>query len=356
MPRPLAETVIRASIMKALVTGANGHIGRNLVRILAEKGYSVRATVRSLGETERNKSLAALPDVEVVELDIRDADRFRVLCDQIDVLFHVAATYAYCPGTRTTDEDIVADSLQGADAAIRAAARQVAKVVLTSSLVTVPLRRPSEPPATEADWQTDLSVPYFRAKTTAERRARELAEKYSVNLVTVLPGAICGPGFTRGTPSTDLIEGIMRGTLRFGAPRMNFPIIDVRDVVRGHILAAEKDVSGRFLLCGDSFPSLRELTRMMHALDRRVPAAPMTMPDFTGPLLPYLDWLNSRLFDSPLTVTPEFVEAMLGKQFHASNARARAELGWRPEIPISQTLSDTMDTIRALRRSAGRKV
>jgi dihydroflavonol-4-reductase len=342
--------------MKALVTGAHGHIGSNLVGALLERGYSVRATVRSLDDTTRNASLAGNPDIDLVQLDIRDGDRFRSLCDQIDVLFHVAATYAYYPGTRTTDEDIVADSISGADAAIRAAARQVSKVVLTSSMVAVPLRRPSDPPATEADWQTEFSVPYFQAKTAAEQRAWELADKYSVNLVTVLPGAVCGPGFTRGTPSTELIEGIMLGTLRFGAPRMNFPIVDIRDVVRGHILAAEKDVGGRFLLCGDSFPTARELARMMRAIDPKVPSTLMTLPDFVGPLLPYFDWLNSRLYDSPLTLTPEFVDAMLGRQFNASNARARAELGWQPEVPISQTLSDTMETIRELRRSAGRKI
>lgn len=342
--------------MKALVTGANGHIGSNLVRALVERGYGVRATVRSLDDTDRNAELAALPDVELVALDIRDADRFRTLCDQVDVLFHLAATYAYYPGTRTSDEDIIADSVSGAEAAIRAAARQVGKVVFTSSLVTVPLRRPSEPPATEADWQADFTVPYFKAKTVAERRAWELAEKYDVKLVTVLPGAVCGPGLTRGTPSTDLIEGIMLGALRFGAPRMNFPIVDIRDVVRGHILAAEKDVSGRFLLCGDSFPMMKELTQLMRSVDASVPAAPMTLPDFMGTLLPYLDWVNSNLYDSPLTLTPEFVEAMLGHQFNASNARARAELGWAPEIPIRQTLADTMDAIRALRRGAGRKI
>lgn len=342
--------------MKALVTGANGHIGSHLVRALRERGYDVRASVRSLGDTARNAPIAALPGVELVELDIRDADRFRALCDHVDVLFHLAATYAYHPGTRTTDEDIVADSLIGADAAIRAAARQVGKVVFTSSLVAVPLRRPSEPPATEADWQDDVSVPYFQAKTAAERRAWELADKYSVDLVTVLPGAVCGPGFTRGTPSTDVIEGIMLGTLRFGAPRMNFPIVDVRDVVEGHILAAEKKAGGRFILCGDSFPTLRELTRLMHGIDRTVPVAPMTIPDVMGPLLPYIDWLNSRLRDSPPTLTPEVVEAMTGRQFNATNARARTELGWSPEIPVLKTLSDTMETIRALRRSAGRTI
>jgi dihydroflavonol-4-reductase len=342
--------------MKALVTGANGHIGGNLVCALAERGYSVRATVRSLDDATGVAAFAAYPDVDVLELDIRDADRFRHLCEQIDILFHLSAAHGHYPGVRTRDEDIVADSVSAAEAAIRAAARQVGKVVFTSSLVTVPLRRAGEPPATEADWQTDLSVPYFAARTAAERHAWDMAEKYAVNLVTLLPGAVCGPDFTRSTESTDLIESIMLGALKFGAPRMNFPMVDVRDVVRGHILAAEKDVAGRFLLCGDSFPTLRELTRLMHEIDPKVPASPMTLPDFMGSLLPYLDWLNSRLRDSPVTLTPDFVEAVLGRQFNASNGRAKAELGWTPEIPMRQTLVDTMETIRALRRSEGRPI
>lgn len=342
--------------MKVLVTGANGHIGNNLVRALSERGHGVVATVRSLADINRNATIVTLPGVELAELDIRDADRFRSLCDQVDILFHVAATYAYHPGTRTTNEDIVADSLEGAEAAIRAAARQVRKVVLTSSLMAVPLRRPGEPPSTEADWQSDFSVPYFQAKTAAEQRAWELSERYAVKLVTVLPGAVCGPGFSRGTPSTDVVEGIMLGTLRFGAPRLSLPVVDVRDVVRGHILAAERDVSGRFLLCGDNVPTLRELARLMHEIDPKVPRPPMIVPDMMGPLLPYIDWLNSKLLDSPVTLTPDLVEAMLGKQFNASNTRARAELGWSPEIPLRQTLSDTMETIRYLRRGAGRKI
>jgi dihydroflavonol-4-reductase len=342
--------------MKALVTGANGHIGSNLVRALSERGYRVLATVRSLDDRARNTPIAGLPGVELAELDIRDADRFRSLCGEVDILFHVAATFAYHPGTRTSDEDILTDSLAGAEAAIRAAARQVAKVVLTSSIVAVPLRRPSEPAATETDWQTDMSVPYFQAKTEAERRAWELAEKYSVKLVTVLPGAACGPGFTRGTPSTDVVEGIMRGTLRFGAPRISVPIVDVRDVARGHVLAAEKDVGGRFLLCGDSFPTLRELTRVIHEIDPSVPVAPFSLPDVMVGTLPFLDKLNSMMLDAPQTLTPELTEALSGRRFKASNARARSELGWAPEIPLRQTLADTMDTIRTLRRAAGRKI
>ena len=340
--------------MKALVTGANGHIGCNLVRALAARGYEVCASVRSLGDP-RNAVLKAIPGVELVELDVRDADRFRALCENIDTLFHLAATYAYFTGDRTTDEDIVSDSVTGAEAAVRAAARQVRRMVMTSSVVTLPMAKPGDPPATEADWRTDLNVPYFQAKTVAEHRAWELADQYSVKLVTVLPGGVGGPGFMRRTPTIDLIEDIMLGTLRFGAPKGNQPYVDIRDVVRGHILAAERDVAGRFILCNDAFPTLREMTRLMHEIDPSIPRSRWNLPDFLSPVLPYLDHLNSRFLGSPRTLTPEFVESVQGRLFSASNARARAELGWSPQIPIRQSLSDTIEAIRALRRSEGQK-
>lgn len=340
--------------MKVLVTDADGHIGSGLVRVLSERGHGVLATVRSLDDLGRHHPVASLAGVELAELDIRDADRYRNLCDHIDILFHLGDADGV--GAPTTNEDIVADCIASTEAAIRAAARQVRKVVYTSSLAAVPLRRPGEPPATEADWQPDFSVPYFRARAMGERRAWELAEKYAVDLVTLLPGAVCGPGFSRGTPSTDVIESIMLGTLRFGAPRLGLPIVDVRDVVRGHVLAAEREVHGRFILSGDSFPTLQEIVRLMRDIDRSVPRAPIVLPDILGPLFPYLDWMNSKLNDSPVTLTPELVEAMLGRRFNASNARARAELGWSPDIPLRQTLAETMDTIRQLRRSAGRKI
>ena len=340
--------------MKALVTGANGHIGCSLVRALAARGYEVCASVRSLGDS-RNALLKAIPGVQLVELDVRDADKFRALCEDVDTLFHLAATYAYFNGDRTTDEDIVSDSVTGAEAAIRAAARQVRKVVMTSSLVTLPMAKPGDPPATEADWRTDLDVPYFRAKTIAERRAWELADQYSVKLVTVLPGCVGGPGFPRRTPTIDLFESIMLGTLRFGAPKGNHPHVDIRDVVSAHILAAERDTTGRFIICNDTFPTIREMTELMHEIDPSIPRSRWHLPDFLSPVLPYIDQLNSRTLGSPRTLTPELVESVHGRLFSASNARAKAELGWSPQIPIRQSFSDTIDAIRALRRAEGNK-
>ena len=46
----------------------------------------------------------------------------------------------------------------------------------------------------------------------------------------------------------------------------------------------------------------------------------------------------------------ELVAAVKGKVWTMSNARAKAVLGWRQQIPLEQSLADTMATLRELRR------
>jgi dihydroflavonol-4-reductase len=340
--------------MKVLVTGANGHLGYNLCKALIEQGCEVRGSIRSLADDAKAAPLRALGGVELVGLDVRDAEAFARTAKGVEVLFHAAATYAYHTVGPEKDGEMVRDSVEGAMSALRAAAGAgVRKVVFTSSTVTLPPGKPGTPPATEKDWLSDLSVPYWRAKFMGERTAWRLADELGVNLVTILPPAIVGPDFHRRTPSTDLIEGIMLGTMRLGAPRLNPPLVDVRDAVKAHILAGQKDVSGRFIICNDRLPSFLELTRMMRRIDPAVPAALGQIPSFALGLAPFFDAMNAKLLWSPRVMTPELVASIKGKSFSVSTERAKAELGWRQEVLLEQSLADTMHAIRALRRLEG---
>ncbi|MPZ17393.1 MAG: NAD-dependent epimerase/dehydratase family protein [Luteitalea sp.] len=337
--------------MRAVVTGANGHLGNNLCKHLLQRGYTVRAGVRSLADQKKTAHLVAMEGLELVEADLYRPDQLRAAFDGADVLFHVAAVYAYVPGGHDAD-DVLRASVEGAENALRAAAdAKVRKIVLTSSLVTLPLTAPGAPPSTEADWATDLSVPYFRAKTLAETRAWELARDLRLSLVIVLPGSIGGPGFTRNTPTIDVIEGIMLGTMRLGAPRSNLPYVDIRDVVSGHVLAAESDCGGRFIVCNDRLPSFIEIIETMHRIDPHVRRALMTMPDFMLGVVPLFDRLNHRLLGSPRVMIPELLATVRGRIWNASNERAKRELGWRQEVSLETSLRDTMDVLKQHRAS-----
>jgi dihydroflavonol-4-reductase len=194
-------------------------------------------------------------------------------------------------------------------------------------------------------------LPYYRAKTLAEQRAWVLARELGVELATVLPGSIGGPGFARRTPTTDFVESILTGCMRLGAPNANFPYVDIRDAVHGHILAAEKAVTGRFLLCNDHAPTLRELTQILHRIDPSIPCAPRLIPDALVGALPLLEALNAKLLGGPRLMTPELIASSKGKVWCFSHARARAELGWAPRISLETSLADTLMTLRRLRAS-----
>jgi len=63
--------------MKALVTGANGHLGFNLCAALLEcKDVAVRASVRDRADEAKVEPLRTLGGLEIVELDIRDRHQF----------------------------------------------------------------------------------------------------------------------------------------------------------------------------------------------------------------------------------------------------------------------------------------
>jgi nucleoside-diphosphate-sugar epimerase len=130
----------------------------------------------------------------------------------------------------------------------------------------------------------------------------------------------------------------------------------VRDVAAAHVLAAERDVEGRFIIVNDHAPEMRELSLLMHWADATVPAAPGVLPDFVMRAGPALDWLRASVLRTPRMVSRELVETMRGKVTKASNVRAKAELGWSQTIGLDRSLSETMAAIRALRRQEGHKL
>jgi dihydroflavonol-4-reductase len=343
--------------VKVLVTGANGHVGYSLCKVLlARGGYEVRASVRSVDDADKTRPLRGLGPLELVSLDVRNAAQFDAAVAGVEVLFHVAATYTVVTAGADEDAEMIKDSVEGVEVALRAAAKaKVRKVVLTSSVVALPMVDPGAPAATEDDWRSQDWIPYYRAKTEAERAARQLAEELGLRLVTVLPGGVAGPDFARRTPTINLYEAIMLGSLRMGAPVGNFTFVDVRDVAMGHILAAEKDVAGRFILAEDVSPTFVEVSKVMHEIDSAVPAAPCVLPKFMLRFLPFFDAMNAKRLGAPRTATEDVAATLKNRVWNVTSERARRELGWTIAFPMRRSLEDTMSAIRAMRRSEGKK-
>jgi dihydroflavonol-4-reductase len=341
----LKETAVRV-----LVTGANGHLGFALVKHLLTRGHAVRASVRSLADRAKAAPLTALAGVELVEADVYARDQLRDAVRGIDVLFHAAAVFKLV-ATAAEGHDMVRSSVEGTENVLRAAAAAgVPKVVMTSSIYALPLATRDGPAVTEDKWAQDLRVPYIRAKTQAEHSAWQLARELKLDLVTLLPGAIAGPGFRRNTPSIDTIECLMRGYFRWCIPDMNLPYVDVRDVAAAHSLAGETKCSGRFIVCNDVAPSFAEIIEIMRRIDRSVPAPLMRVPDFMLAAGPLFDRLNHRLLGTPRIAGRELTATITGRRYTFSNSRLKRDLGWRQSVRLETSLADTMAQIRENRR------
>lgn len=328
--------------MRALVTGGNGHLGFNLVSTLLARGHDVSCTVRSLADDAKTERLRALGSVPLLEADVRDAGPMRAALEGVDTLFHVAAVYSTAETGR--DAEIIDSAVRGTETTLGAAAAAgVTRVVMTSSVVTLPLTEPGATPSGADDWATDARVPYFRAKIESERKAWAMARELDLELTTILPAGIIGPGFSRPTPTIDLIAACLMGEFRLGAPSGNFGFVDVRDVAKAHVLAVERGATGRFIVGYDVSPTYDELVRTLARIDRRVKPPLMVLPTFVAPMLPLYDAFSHRVFGTPRVATPDLIAtAGRGKVFNFTSERAKAELGWSASVPFEQSLRDTL--------------
>ena len=204
--------------------------------------------------------------------------------------------------------DLIEPATQGTRHVLDAARRtpSVRRVVFTSSIVAIygdaaDMEQIEEDRFDESHWNTTSSEnhqPYSRSKTLAERLAWEMVRQQDRwDLVVVNPGLVLGPGLSPHTAAEGVL--VMRdfgsGYYQFGAPELEFAIVDVRDVAEGHLRAGLiPEAEGRHILVsetlsliemsavlrshlGDGFPfprqTLSKPVALMLALRRGIPQA-----------------------------------------------------------------------------------
>ena len=145
-------------------------------------------------------------------------------------------------------------------------------------------------------------------------------------IIIVMPGVVYGPG----DPSLigDMMRFFYSGRM-MAVPGTDFTTsyVHVEDVAEGHIVAAEKGVSGEsYILTGPSVP-LGEIVDFWSQLTGK-PAPVLRIPSaYLVPFAPMLGWLN-KTFNLPPLFSRESAE-LLGMKYTASPEKARSQLDWR---------------------------
>lgn len=232
----------------AFVTGANGHLGNNLVRELLKKGETVRAGVRNLDDKEPFFGL----NCEVVYADLLEKQSLRKALEGVDTLYQVAAVFKHW--AKDPENEIIVPNIVGTENILEAAKEaNVRRIIYVSSVAALSLDKVNaKNRIDETTWLGEShGNAYFASKAKSEKRAWELSKKYDLNMVSVLPGAMVGGEFLKKTPTMEGFESFLYGKMKVNYITEMTPI-DVMDVARGMIAAAEKGQKGtRYILANE---------------------------------------------------------------------------------------------------------
>ena len=261
-----------------LITGIDGFVAKHCAVTFLDAGYKVRGSLLDpTWADDVRATLAAHADVSGLEFETADLltdTGWDAAAKGCEIIAHVASPDPIAQPRNP--EDLIRPAVDGTLRVLRAARSSgVRRVVQTSSIFATYYGHSQRTGMFDAtDW-SDLDgpgvTPYARSKTLAERAARDFVTRQGgPEYVSLLPGYIFGPTLDANLcASITLIRMLLQGKYP-GAPRLCLPVVDVRDVARAHLAAAEAEgiAGGRYLLVVDSIWMI-DLARVATRLRRR---------------------------------------------------------------------------------------
>ncbi|XTZ11578.1 MAG: hopanoid-associated sugar epimerase [cyanobacterium endosymbiont of Rhopalodia inflata] len=317
--------------IKAFITGGTGFVGTNLVRLLLQKGYQVRALVRRKSCLDNLKGL----DVEQVEGDLNSPD-LAAKMRGTHILFHVAAHYSLYQQDRY---QLYQSNVLGTRSILEAARQaRIERTVYTSSVAAIGVGKSGQ--IINETYQSPVEKlvgHYKKSKYWAEQEAHKAVQN-GQDIVIVNPSTPIGPWDIKPTPTGKII-------LRFLRRRMpayvdtGLNLIDVRDVAWGHLLALEKGKSGERYLLGHKNLSLKRLLEELATITK-LNAPRQTVP-FWLPLT--IAWIEESLLASLGRSSSLVLDEVRMSQspMYYDGTKAVKELGL-PQSSVKQALQDAV--------------
>ncbi|KAJ8900281.1 hypothetical protein K2173_024921 [Erythroxylum novogranatense] len=243
------------------VTGGSGFIASWLVKLLLQRGYTIRATVRDLNDPKKTEHLRALDGAKerltLFKVNLLDEGGFDAVVDGCEGVFHTASPVTLTPNN--PQADLIEPALKGTLNVLKSCtkAASIKRVIVTSSMASVAYNGKALTPDVIVDetWFSDPSfcesqkLWYVLSKTLADEAAWKFAKESGIDMVTINPGYVIGPILQ---PTVNVTTGLIFESINARKfPDDTFRFVDVRDVANAHIQAFEvPSASGRYCLVG----------------------------------------------------------------------------------------------------------
>jgi dihydroflavonol-4-reductase len=317
-------------VSRAFLTGGSGLVGGALLTGLRERGHDITALARS----DAAAATVAERGAETARGDLLDEDALAAAMRGCDIVYHAAGYNTLCPDDTA---ELFHVNVRGAEIAVRAAARAgIRRLVLTSSAASLGEAQGtlgSEDSPHRGWYLSD----YERSKREGERAALAAGAREGVEVVSVNPSSVQGPGRAGGTGK--IMIAYLNGRLRAFVDT-DISLVDVRDCTEGHLLAAERGRPGeRYVLSGATLNS-REALEIVSGMTG-VTERPVFLPPALASAAATLAEGGFRLARRSPPVCRAMVRTMLhGHRYDGS--RAERDLGLR-YTPLRDTFARTIE-------------
>jgi CDP-paratose 2-epimerase len=325
-----------------LVTGGAGFIGANAVRTLTAGGDEA-VVFDNLSRATAPLNVEWLGDVDLVRGDVRDADAVDAVFREhgpFDVVLHLAGQVAVTTSVadpRTDFEINAGGSFNVLDATRRHAPEAVFVNASTNkvygqlehhTIEELPTRYvdATAPEGVSDSTPLDPHSPYGCSKAAADVYALDYARIYGLRTVSLRQSCIYGP---RQFGVEDqgwvawfaMARRLGRPVTIYGTGKQVRDLLHVDDLVRLYLRVAEHPdaCAGRAYNIGGGPANTLSLLELLERLEHWRPAAE----------------------------SPGLAEARAGDQlvFVADCSRARADLGWQPEISVDNGLPGLLEFV-----------
>lgn len=318
--------------MKAFVTGGTGFVGANLIRLLLQQGYEVKALARPNARLDNLNGL----EIELISGDLNDPDLARSM-QGCDCLFHVAAHYSLWQ----RDRDLLYQSNVLGTRNVLAAAKAagIERSVYTSSVAAIGID-PSGQPTTE-QYQSPVEKligDYKQSKYWAEQEAVKAARS-GQDIVIVNPSTPIGAYDIKPTPTGDIVVRFLERRMpTYVETGLNF--VHVQDVAWGHLLALQKGKSGERYILGNQNLSLKQLLDELSQITG-LSAPARSIPVWIPLSVAWIDETILTKFGKKPSIPVDGVR-MSKQPMYYDASKAIRELGL-PQTPIHIALKDAVD-------------
>jgi predicted dehydrogenase/nucleoside-diphosphate-sugar epimerase len=325
---------------KILVTGANGLIGRALVRRLLREGNRVRIFVRRPPEPEFMKD----SNVEVFLGDLGDPTAVDLAVAGTEIVYHLGA--AMKGSAHDHERATVCGTQNIVDSVLR---RDGQRLVYISSLSCLDAASSRRGTVVREDWPVEPSPTkrgaYTQAKTAAEKIVRDAVRDRHLRAVLLRPGRVFGPGMSLLTPEVARRVGSVFVVLGDGTRELS--LVYVEDVIDAIILAAETSkFDGRVFHIVDRTQITQNQVVRNYIAKNAKTAKVIHVPVAIVYSLALGFEVLSRVLNRPAPLSIYRVKSALARmQFDST--RAENELGWQPRIGVACGLEETMAAERA---------